>query len=215
MLREIEMAETYVLSAGQLQLTGGKTKTWVLTSRPSIGIAMAMAMTREKKSLACSLVMTTDTLNRSIILPVSVRDGGGQPTSFLLLPLPFPPLLFLTNLYLRSHRHRSWSPSLLRADLDNESILDDEEEWHAEEGDEEDDADSLVDDDGAEMVIERPFGEPQAALLDLNCSETPLEATTSVTPHGGETDELEPLSLKNILPPGSRRTRTHPAAHQA
>lgn len=126
--------------------------------------------------------------------------GGGQPS-------PANPLLC-------SHAHRP--PPL---DLGNESILDDEEEWHAEEGDEEDEADSLVeDDDGAEMVIERPFGEPQAALLELNCSETPLEATTSATAPGGasgDTDELEPISMKNILPPGSRRLRTHPTIHQA
>lgn len=69
------------------------------------------------------------------------------------------------------------------------------------------------DDEEAEMVVERPFGEPQAALLDLGCAETSLEAAPSV--HHGEAEELEPISLKNILPPGSRRARTHPTVHQA
>lgn len=57
-----------------------------------------------------------------------------------------------------------------------ESILDDEEEWHAELSYGDTDADSIIDDEeDAEMVIENPFGEPQAALLDLDCAEAPLE----------------------------------------
>lgn len=94
----------------------------------------------------------------------------------------------------------------------DESILDDEEEWHAQsdgendsivsESDEEagDDGDDDDDDDEeAEMVIEQPFEEgPSGALLDISQAETMLE-----TPHS----TLEPVSLDNILPEGSRRRR--------
>lgn len=68
-----------------------------------------------------------------------------------------------------------------------------------EEEEEDDDDDDEFDE---EMVIEKPFGygdEPQAALLDLDASQD--------SPHG--VVDLEPISLGNILPLGSRRQIKH------
>lgn len=67
----------------------------------------------------------------------------------------------------------------------DESILDDEEEWHAQSDGE---VDSIAsegegvdeDDEAGEMVIEQPFEDaPQGALLDVSHTETMLETPRS------------------------------------
>lgn len=82
---------------------------------------------------------------------------------------------------------------------DRAESLDDEEQWNNDDADA-DELDDTDDDDG--LVIECPFGfgfgdEPQAALLDLDAEAEAAGAGAS----------LEPVSLENILPPGSRRRR--------
>lgn len=71
----------------------------------------------------------------------------------------------------------------------DESILDDEEEWHAQSDGEVDsiasegegvDEDDDEDDEAGEMVIEQPFEDaPQGALLDVSHTETMLETPRS------------------------------------
>ncbi|PJF16632.1 hypothetical protein PSACC_03539 [Paramicrosporidium saccamoebae] len=60
----------------------------------------------------------------------------------------------------------------------DESMLDDEEEWRANSDGEESEEEGLDEEDGeeAEMVIECPFEEPKAALLDLSHEDAPLES---------------------------------------
>lgn len=113
--------------------------------------------------------------------------------------------------------------------------LDDEEEWQqvseaesiAESfcsGQEDEDGEGPGDEDDMEdeMVIERPFAdEPQGALLDLSHVESPLEAPRTFNTllgkrfldlASGVDSSLEPVSLDNILPVGSKR-RPRPASN--
>ena len=101
---------------------------------------------------------------------------------------------------------------ILTSDAMSEDDLDDEEEWRAT-SDIDEDEDDISEEE--EMVIECPFGDvPQGALLDLSHAEAPLESPRRPrqtrreipNPHL-DVANLEPVSLGNILPPGSRRQR--------
>lgn len=81
---------------------------------------------------------------------------------------------------------------------------------------EEEEVMSSEDEGDAEMVIEQPFGygdEQVGALLDLsNAEEAPRNNHSHFALHSLDSN-LEPISLDNILPEGSRR-RTRPTSFQ-
>lgn len=93
-----------------------------------------------------------------------------------LAPCRLPTIPIITNW--SSPRVGLYFPAIIYGAIDmDESILDDEEEWEEADATQED---PLVDDEeedseGAEMVIECPFEEPSAAMLDLDNPEALLE----------------------------------------